>query len=183
MKKHTKRQDKLNLLLKDPRDLFHTQDLSLLWNTENKNTLYMTIKRYVQKDILIRIQKGFYSKVSLDQVGPIKLGIGFLHSFCYLSLESILSRQGIISQSIPYITLVSDKSKKFEINNNLYISRQMKDEFLFNEEGIVDKDGIKQATIERAVADMIYFSPHFHFDAPSLIDWKKVKQIQKTVYG
>jgi len=142
----------------------------------------MTIKRYVEKGVLIRIQKGFYSKMALDQIDPVRLGTGFLHSFCYLSTESILFREGIISQPIPYITLISDKSRKFEINDIPYISRQMKDRFLFNELGIVEKNGIKQATVERAVADMIYFSPHFHFDAPSLIDWEKVKSIQKQVY-
>ena len=181
IKQQHKRPDKLNLLLKDSRSLFHTQDLSLLWEVANKSTLYTTIKRYVQKGVLIRIQKGFYSKVAIDQINPVRLGMGFLHSFSYLSTETILSQEGIISQDVPYITLVSDKSKKFEIKNNFYISRQMKDRLLFHEAGIIEKNGIKQAGIERAVADMIYFSPNYHFDAPNLIDWKKVKKIQKQV--
>ncbi len=57
----------------------------------------------------------------------------------------------------------------------------MKDEFLFNKTGIVEKDGVKQAITERAVADLIYYSPNYHFDAPSLIDWRKVKDIQKLI--
>lgn len=182
MDKHSPKKDKLNSLLKSSENLFHTPDLSLLWNVKKKNTLYTTIKRYVQKGVLIRIQKGFYSKAPLEQVNPIKLGMGFLHSFCYLSTESILSQNGIISQSIPYITLISDKSKRFKIKNNFYISRQMKDSFLFDTAGITEKDGILQATIERAVADMLYFNPHCHFDAPGLIDWEKVKEIQKQVF-
>lgn len=181
MKKQTLKRDKLNLLLKNPESLFHTQDLFLLWGIENKNTLYTSIKRYVQKGVLIRIQKGFYSKVPLNQINPVKLGMSFLHSFCYLSTEAILFKEGVISQSIPYITLVSDKSKKFELKDNLYLSRQMKDRFLFNTVGIVEKNGIKQASLERAVADMLYFSPHYYFDAPSLINWPKVREIQKAV--
>lgn len=181
MKKQIPKQDKLNLLLKSPENLFHTQDLSLLWGIRNKNTLYTTTKRYVQKGRLVRIQKGFYSKVPLEQLNPVVLGMSFLHSFCYLSTETILFREGVISQSIPYITLVSDQSKKFEIKNNLYLSRQMKDQFLFNEAGIVEQNGIKQASLERAAADMLYFSPRYHFDAPNLIDWSEVKKIQKAV--
>lgn len=181
MKQQNFKQSKQNLLLKSPENLFHTQDLSLLWNVRNKNTLYTTIKRYVQKGVLIRVQKGFYSKVPLVQLNPTRLGMGFLHSFCYLSTETILCREGIISQSIPFITLVSNKSKKFEIKNHLYLSRQMKDRFLFNTAGIVEKNGIKQASLERAVADMLYFNSHYHFDAHSLIDWQKVKSIQKQV--
>lgn len=172
---------KQNLLLKYAQELFHTKDLALIWNMHNKNSLYTAIKRYVKKGILIRIQKGFYSKIPLEQINPIKLGMSFLHSFCYLSTESILSQKGVISQDIPNITLVSDISKKFKIKNTFYISRQLKDKFLFNSTGIIEKNNIKQAVLERAVADMIYFSPNYYFDAPNLIDWKKVKKIQKTI--
>lgn len=181
IKQDNKKQDKFNLLLKSPNNLFHTKDLSLLWNITNKNTLYTTIKRYVQKGVLLRIQKGFYSKVSLEQVDPVKLGLAFLHSFCYLSTETILFQKGIISQSIPYITLISNQSKKFKLKDNFYISRQMKDEFLFNETGIKEINGIKRASLERAVADMLYFSPKYHFDLPNLINWSEVRRIQEIV--
>lgn len=175
------RNKKIDKLLKSSQDLFHTQDLALLWGIENRNTLYTTVKRYVERGILIRIKKGFYSKVPLEQLDPVKVGMSFLHSFCYLSTESILSREGVISQSIPYFTLVSNKSKKFEIRNYFYIARQMKDEFLFNEVGVLEKDGIKEAVLERAVADMTYYSSSYHFDAPNLVDWKKLEKIKKEV--
>ena len=180
MKQHL-RKNKLNILLKHSQNLFHTKDLALLWGIKNTNTLYTTIQRYVKKGILIRIQKGFYSKIPLDQLDPIKLGMAFLHSFCYLSVESVLIKKGIIFQSIPCITLISDRSIKFKIGNYFYVSRQMKDEFLFNEAGIIEKDSIKQATLERAIADIIYYNPNYHFDASNLIDWKKVRTIQKEV--
>ncbi len=57
----------------------------------------------------------------------------------------------------------------------------MQDKFLFNDKGIVKKDGIKRANLERAVADMLYYDPYYHFDAPNLINWKKVKEIQKII--
>jgi len=181
--KQHKKKNKLDLLLKHPKDLLHTQDLASLWNIKNKNTLYTTIKRYVKKGFLFRIHKGFYSKVPIDKLNPVKIGMGALHSFCYLSTESVLAREGIISQSIFRITLISDQSKKFKIGDNYYLSRQMKDEFLFDETGIIKKNGIRQATIERAVADLLYYSPNYHFDAPSLIDWDKVKKIKKEVFN
>lgn len=181
LKKRKTQSDKVKLLLKSSQDLFHTQDLALLWGIENRATLYNTIKRYVKKGVLTRIHKGFYSKVPLKQVDPVKLGIKALHSFCYLSTESILTKEGIISQDIPYITLISDKSKKFTINDQRYISRQMKDDFLFNEAGIVEERGIKKATVERAVADLLYYDSNYHFDAPDLVDWDKVEDIQKEI--
>ncbi len=181
IKQRSFKKTKLNLLLESPQSLFHTKDLVLLWGIKNKNTLYTSIKRYIKRGVLISIHKGFYSKLPLNQLDPIKLGISFLHSFAYLSTETILTHHGIISQSIPHISLISDRSKRFKINNNHYISRQMQDKFLFNDRGIIKKDGIGQATIERAVADMLYYNPHYHFDAPNLINWKKVKEIQKII--
>ncbi len=181
MKEQTPKKDKLNLLLKSSENLFHTQDLALLWDIKNKNTLYTAIKRYVERGTLIRIQKGFYSKIPLEKADPIRLGMRFLHSFCYLSTETILSREGVISQSIPYITLISNQSKRFEIKGNLYLSRQMKDRFLFNETGLEERGNIKEASLERAAADMLYFNPRYHFDAPNLINWTRVKKIQKQV--
>ncbi|MBU3918624.1 hypothetical protein KKC63_01825 [Patescibacteria group bacterium] len=181
MREQDIKQSKLNLLLKSPKNLFHTQDLFLLWAIDSKNTLYTTIMRYVKKGVLIRIQKGLYSKTPLGQIDPVEIGMAFLHSFSYLSTETILSQVGVISQPIPYITLISNQSKKFKIKNHFYISRQMKNAFLFNEAGIIEKNNIKQATLERAVADMLYFSPKYHFDVPKSIDWDKVKEIQKII--
>lgn len=181
MNKLNIKQDKLNALLKSPNNLFYTKDLSLLWGVANKNTLYTTIKRYIRKGILLRIKKGFYSKVPLNEIDPIKLGMAFLHSFCYLSTETILFQKGVISQPVSFITLISDKSQKFKIKDNSYLSRQLKDRFLFNETGIEKKNGIKQASLERAVADMLYFNPSYYFDVPNLINWKKVKEIRKII--
>ncbi len=181
MSKQTPKQNKLVLLLKSPENLFHTQDLFLLWANANKNTLYTTIKRYVQRGVLIRIKKGFYTKQALPQLNPVALGMGFLHSFSYLSTETVLAQKGVISQPILHVTLISDKSKKFKIKETSFICRQLTDRFLFNKTGIIEKDRINCATLERAVADTLYFSPNYHFDAPDLINWKKVKQIQKQI--
>ncbi|MCX6791221.1 MAG: type IV toxin-antitoxin system AbiEi family antitoxin domain-containing protein [Candidatus Gribaldobacteria bacterium] len=181
MSKQALKQNKLNLLLKSPENLFHTQDLFLLWGGGQKNTLYTTIKRYVQRGVLIRIKKGFYAKWNLSQLNPVALGMGFLHSFSYLSTETILAQNGVISQPILHITLISDKSKKFKIKEASFICRQLSDQFLFNKTGIIEKDGINCATMERAVADMLYFSSNYHFDAPNLINWEKVKEMQKQI--
>lgn len=181
LKERKPQSEKVKLLLGSSQDLFHTQDLALLWEIDNRSTLYNTIRRYVKAGILNRIYKGFYSKKPLDQLNPVKMGIKSLHSFAYLSTESILTREGIISQDIPYITLVSDQSKRFSLKGHDYISRQMKDLFLFNEIEIGEENGIKKASIERAVADMLYYDSNYHFDAPNLINWDKVENIQEEV--
>lgn len=172
---------KINKLLKLDEKLWHTNDLALLWNTTNRNTLYTGIKRYVEKGILIPVHKGLYSTVPLAQLDPVKLGVSILHNYCYVSTESILARNGIISQVVYAITFVSSVSRKFSIAGGEYVSRRMSPRFLYQTAGIKIENGILMATVSRAVADMLYFDPHYHFDADDTIDWDQVKQIQREV--
>ncbi|MFQ5434335.1 MAG: hypothetical protein ACE5FD_05610 [Anaerolineae bacterium] len=176
---------RITQLLQQPRTLFHTQDLAILWGIENKNTLHTTISRYVKSGVLNRIHKGFYSTVPLDEIDPIELGISYLHVFSYLSCETVLFEHGIINQPPNYITLVSSKSTKFTIQQNRYLVRQMKAEYLYNPAGITRIARYLVASVERAVADISYFNPHYHFDAPNLVDWDGVALIQKRIdyYG
>lgn len=173
---------KINNLLKEKNQLFHTADLALLWDIKNKNTLYTTIKRYVQKGILIPIHKGFYSTVSLDQIHPYKLALGYLHHFTYISCETVLIKEGIIFQKENYITLISNIKRKFIVAGKNYLVRKAKDNFLYNRTGITEKDDYFIASLERAVADILYFYPKYHFDNRKAINWSQVKQIQKQIY-
>lgn len=172
---------KIDLLLKQDKNLFHTPDLGLIWGVSNKNTLYTTIKRYVKKGILISVHKGFYSTKSLEKIDPIALGIGFLHQYAYLSTESVLVEAGVINQEINYLTLVSAVSKKFVLGGNAYLVRKMQDRFLYQTIGMEEGGGYKKASLEKAVVDLLYFNPHYHFDNKNLVDWQKVKFIQKKV--
>ena len=172
---------RIDTLLKLKEKLFHTNDLSLLWGITNKNTLYTTIKRYVQKGILVPVHKGFYSTVSLDQIDPFKLAVGYLHRFAYVSCETVLIREGIIFQKENYLTLISSISKKFSINNYSYLVRQLKDNYLYHDRGIDNVNGVMMASVERAVSDLLYFNPNYYFDNKKKINRKKVREIQKVI--
>jgi len=161
--------------------VFHAKDLANLWNIKNKNTLHTTLKRYAKQGILFRIYRGFYSLKPIDQLDPVFLGLKALHNYSYISTETVLVQSGIVLQKIEQFTLVSSKSKKFSIGNNHYLCRQLADKFLYNDIGIVEKDGMKIATVERAAADLLYFNPKAYFDNKNLINWRLVKKIQKQI--
>jgi len=161
--------------------IFHTNDLANLWQIKNAHNLHITLKRYVEKGLLVRIYRGMYSLKPIEELDPLLLGVKALHRYCYVSAETVLAEGGIIQQAIEQITLVSSVSKKFSIGNYNFRSRKLADKFLYNETGIKKKGGIRKASVERAVADLLYFNPKAHFDAERLIDWKKVRQIQKSV--
>ena len=172
---------KLKSLLEDKRGLYHTQDLAVLWGIDNPNTLYTTVRRYVARGFLNRIYKGYYSSVPLAEVDPFHLGVVALHGYGYVSTESVLAGHGVIAQDVKYITLVSGFSKRFEINGFKFLSRKMKEEYLLNRAGVLVEHGVRRASVERAVADMLYFNPDYHFDGKDFINWKKVREIQNTV--
>ena len=174
---------KINNLLKANQDLFHTSDIASIWGISNKNTLYTSIKRYVGRGVLIPVHKGFYATKPIEQIDSVRLGVGFLHNFAYQSCENILVEKGIIFQNILHITLISNRSCRFTIGSKEYLVRKIADKFLYNTIGILETSGVYKATLERAVADILYFQPNYFFDAKDNINWRQVKKIQKEVYS
>lgn len=173
---------KIALLLKQNRKLFHTGDLRLLWGIDNKNTLYSTLARYVNRGILVPVYRGFYSVAPLSELDPLELGSAAIHAYAYLSTESVLAKNGLIFQSIAYHTFCSAKNKRLTIGGHDFLFRQLKDRYLYNDLGITVKNGYREATPERAAADMLYFNPNYHFDSKESIDWKQVEKIKNGVY-
>ena len=161
--------------------VFHVSDLANLWNINNSNTLYTTLKRYSQAGLIHRIQKGMYSLIPVDDLDPSLLGIKAMHKYAYISTETVLFREGIINQKPRSVTIISSVSKKFIINSNTYISRQLNDRYLFNPEGIHKSNKILTASVERAAADLLYFNAKTYFDAANLINWERVSEIQKAL--
>ncbi len=163
--------------------IFHIEDLANIWNIANKHTLRMTLLRYVKAGNIKRIYRGLYSLKNTDDLDPYLLGIKAIHSPAYISCESVLFSRGIINQPPQEITLVSNFSKHFSIGNNHYRSRQLSPNFLFNDTGIDITNGIRIASVERAVADIYYFNPKKYLDVVNskIINWKKVKEIIKIV--
>lgn len=134
-----------------------------------------------KKGILVPIFKGLYATVQISQLDPLELGQAIIHNKTYLTTESVLAQYGIITQTIYMYTFAAGISRKITIAGISFLFRKLKDIYLNNPAGIETKNGVWVATIERAVADQLYFNPQYHFDLSDSIDWKKVKTIQKEV--
>ncbi|MDA3839499.1 MAG: hypothetical protein PF572_00265 [Patescibacteria group bacterium] len=171
-------QSRLSDLANFKQKTFHIDDFARIWGIKNKNTLHTTLKRYTQKGLIHRVYRGFYVFGDIKNLDPIHLGISAIHGYAYLSTESVLVRVGVVLQKVNYITLVSNKSMKFQIGENDYYCRQLKDSFLFNKIGINIKDNINIASPERAAADLLHFNNNYYFDNPDVLDWKEINNIQ-----
>ncbi len=174
--------DKLNLLLKSHQQIYRTVDLGILWRIENKNTLYTTIKRRVANGVLLPIFKGMYSVVPISELDPVDLGVRITHEYCYLSFESILAGEGVISQPSQAYTFAGLRRKNFSSNHYQYLVRRLPERILMASEGISISGGkYLRASLSRAVADMLYINPQYHWDAPNLINWPEVEKIRGKV--
>lgn len=175
---------RINKLLGQNQKLYHTNDLAILWGIKNRQTLYMTISRYLDRGILFHVYKGLYAVVPISDLDPIELGKAIIHRYTYLSTESVLAQAGIISQIVYDYTFVADCSKRIQVADWSFRFRQMKDEYLYHPSGISGHESGLTATPERAVADILYYNPQYHFDVPGLINFDKVRAIQEEVgYG
>ena len=163
------------------RKLFHTNDLAVLWGINNRHNLYMTITRYMDKGVLFPVFKGLYSTVPVSSLEPLYLGAAIVHRYTYLSTESVLSQAGIITQRVFDYTFIADRSRRVTVGQWSFRFRKLKDDFLYHPAGIGSQDGIFIASIERAVADLLYFNPKYYIDIPENIDFDKVRSIQKEI--
>lgn len=176
------KKDKMQELFTIQKSVFTASDLAVLWGISNNNTLWTTIKRYRNSQLLYQVYKGVYSKVPLAQVNKYELACTVMGSFSYISLETILYDEGIIMQSVNQITLVGEKNKQVTIQGVKYVCKSMKRSALLNRVGIEDNTIYSKATINRAVADILYYKPKYYLDNTLSIDFALVEKIKKEVF-
>jgi hypothetical protein len=141
----------------------------------------MTITRYIDRGVLFPVYKGLYSTVPIFSLNPLELGVAIIHRYTYLTTESVLAQAGVITQRVYDYTFAADLSKRVSFGGWSFRYRKLKDPYLYQPAGIDNQDGIFIASTERAVADMFYFNPRYHFDVPQGIDFDKVKSLQKEI--
>lgn len=167
--------------METPKNVFTTRDLAVLWDIQDKNTLWTTIKRYVADAKLYRIKKGVYSKLPLNKLNNYEVACTLCGSLSYITLETVLSQAGAIFQNITPIILAGQKSKAINFGDKIIKCKQMKPEYLVNRAGIRDMETFSEATPERALADLLYYKPKYYLDNPLAVDQKKTQEIQKEI--
>ena len=155
---------RISELIQLNKKLYHTNDLAILWRISKRQTLDQTITRYIDRGILFPIYKGLYSTVPIESLDPVELGRSLIHRYAYLTTETILAQAGVILQSVYAYTFATDQSKRVSIGKWTFRYRKLKDLYLHNPAGSLVQQGNFAATVERAVADLLYFDPKYHFD-------------------
>jgi predicted transcriptional regulator of viral defense system len=169
-------------LLQQDKKIFKTDDLAVIWGITNRNTLLTTIKRYLKQKILFSIRKGLYSVIPPQALDPFLLGTAYVKGFCYVSLQTVLAQHGVINQQPQAVTLVGARSQEFMAGGQRYICRKMAPQYLYNLRGIQLDKQYPIASLERAIADTLYYNPNYYFDQDIEPYGSKIATIQQEVF-
>lgn len=106
-------------------------------------------------------------------------------------MESALQYHAVIFQDYSQVTtLVSTNTLALTLQDHAYQFRKMKNALLINPKGVISTKTYALATKERAICDMIYYTPTYYFDAIGTLDKKLMlelipyypKTTQKVLY-
>lgn len=160
--------DKVAELLTQEKRVFRTPELSVLWQIQNKNTLLTTISRYVKRGVLYSVKKGVYSTTPIEKLHSYELGCALCGPLSYVTGETILSREGAMSQPTSKITLMGKKAGEWKRAGRTFWCRYASSISLVNREGIIDKIRWSEATPIRAKADLRRVNPKVYLDKENI---------------
>jgi len=163
--------DKIEKLLVSNKNLFTTQDLSVIWGISEKTKIWEIAKYYLRKNKLNRIYRGIYS--INKQYSSLELAQK-LQPLSYISLHTALSIHGINFQYYSSNYSIALISKKYSVLKVEYSYHQVKDFIFFNKLGLVDKGSYILADKERAICDTLYIWPSMNVDHIDNIDGNKL---------
>lgn len=140
--------DKIKIINKD---YYSISDLSKILDFK-KDSLYVTLNRWVKSGWIIRIGQGKYKLK--DQLIDVKLIANQNYLPSYLSFESALAEYGVLNQ-IPYTLTfaTTNMPKKMRIDQKNIEFRKLSNKYFFGYQLI---DGLYIAFKEKALVDSLY---------------------------
>lgn len=169
-----KKGEYLEAILRCPKTVFTSKDVSLLWGEENDDVIKKRLNKYVKVGKLIRVRRGIYVKdINYNQYELATR----IYTPAYISFETVLSRKGVNFQYYGNIFVSSYINREITVNNQKITFVRMKDYVLSNSTGIEHIDGVDIASRERAFLDRLYVSKDYHFDNLDSLNWDNVMEI------
>ncbi len=166
--------DRLATLLRSKNTVFTSEELALIWKETDTKLIKKYAYRYVRGGKLYRIRKGIYAKDK--EYDRLELAVK-IFTPSYISLETVLTREGIVFQHYDQIFVISYLNREIFCDGQIYVFRRMKESILTNSAGIQKRGNYYIASKERAFLDTIYLNKNYHFDNLSSIDWEKCFEI------
>ena len=157
-------------ILKTPQTVFRMKDIALLLEESDYNKLKSKVSYHSQNGFLRKVRKNIYVKENYDFLELVNK----LYNPSYISLETVLQKEGIVFQNYETVFAVSYLSRQVEVDGRKIKYRKLKDEILSNKRGVIKKGNYFRATKERAFLDSLYLYDDYYFDNIESLDFEKV---------
>ena len=161
----------ISAILRSSRTVFTFKDISLMWRNTDKKAVIAGINYYISTGQLHRIRRGIYAKDKNYDKTELACRI---YTPAYVSFETVLTRAGINFQYYGQIFIASYLAREIVVDGQVYQYRKIKNTLLTDSAGVLNKDGIAIATLERAFLDTLYLNTDYHFDNLASLTWDKV---------
>jgi hypothetical protein len=126
---YEKNKDFILSLYSSKNTVFTIGEIALLLGDSNCENLKSRINYYVKTGKLLNLRKSVYAK---QEYNPLELAIK-IYVPSYISLETVLEKEGVIFQKYETIFVVSYLSRKIQVNRHKIQYRRIKEEILINE--------------------------------------------------
>jgi hypothetical protein len=148
--------------------VFTTREIALLAGEKDLDTLKSKLAYYVKRKKIIRLRRGIFAKNADYDRNELAVRI---YSPAYISLETVLGREGVTFQYYDSIFVASYLSREIIVAGNKIVYRKFKNEVLINQKGLINCGYYFEASKERAFLDRLYLSGTYSFDNLRGMDW------------
>lgn len=166
--------DYINTILRSHKTVFSLPDISLLWQDSQTDAVRVRLNYYVKKGDLYRIRRGFYAKSK--EYSKLELATR-IYTPSYVSLETVLAKEGMIFQYQTNITIASYLTRDITVDEQTYSYKKIKEAILTYGNGIDHTHETSIATKERAFLDTLYLNTNYHFDNLRSLDHQKISEL------
>ncbi|MDR3226898.1 MAG: hypothetical protein LBT56_04420 [Prevotellaceae bacterium] len=147
-----------------PDSVFRLTDISMLIGETNFNSINQKLNYYVRNKKILNPRRGIYSKLAYSHEELANK----IYTPSYVSLETVLSQNGIIQQADYAITSISYLSRQIKIADKIFSYHKFKGEMLVNPLGIKRINNVNIAIPERAFLDLLYLGKQYDFNIDTL---------------
>jgi len=166
--------DTILTIFKDSGTVFKLNEVAMLTGESDFQSLNRKLNYAVRTGKLLNPRKGIYAKPGYN---PEELACKIVTP-CYISLEYVLQKAGIIFQYDSRITLVSYLSRNIQVEKMTYSFRKIKSDVLYSvSDSVIQKMRVNIATVERAFLDMLYLEKDAYFDNLNPLNKKQIDNL------
>ena len=160
-------------LYKLPQTVFSFREISLIFPNITPENLRARLSYFIKTKKLISLRRGIYAKhgYSIYELG------NKIYRPSYVSLQTVLEKEGIIFQFHNAVFLTSYLSRKITVGETNFVYRKIKSSILLNPAGVYYENGIAYATRERAFLDTVFLYKDYYVDNFDRLNKEKITEL------